>query len=130
MKCCGRGRPFRCGTDSATELEVEPLIGRLRLMTRPWRTQPVAAFTTSGVSRFSAPRWSSTPQRPQLCGSGGRLMTGFPSLNGQHGGRAVAAAEAGTKRGRRIRPLPRAGLALKLLHRLDDIVHAVDIAFR
>ena len=40
--------------------------GRLRLTTTPLRTRRAAAATRSAVSRFSAPRSSCAPQRPQL----------------------------------------------------------------
>ncbi len=40
--------------------------GRAQDTERPARTVAAAAAVTSGVMRFSAPSWSSSPQRPQL----------------------------------------------------------------
>ena len=40
--------------------------GRAHETDRPARTVAAAAAVTSGVMRFSAPSWSSSPQRPQL----------------------------------------------------------------
>ena len=46
-------------------------IGRASEKVLPVLTSPAAATRSSGPIRFWVPRWSSSPQRPQLLGSPG-----------------------------------------------------------
>src|SRR3954467_10548042 len=51
-----------------TGLSTASLVSALRAMEKetPSRTVPIAALRFAGVIRYTAPIWSSAPQRPQL----------------------------------------------------------------
>ncbi len=55
-----------CATGEGLSAEGTVSRGRAHDTVRPERTVAAAAAVTSGVIRFSAPSWSSSPQRPQL----------------------------------------------------------------
>ena len=55
-----------CATGDGLSADDTVSSGRAHDTDRPVRTVAAAAAVTSGVIRFSAPSWSSSPQRPQL----------------------------------------------------------------
>ena len=55
-----------CATGFGLSAEDTVSRGRAHDTGRPVRTVAAAAAVTAGVIRFSAPSWSSSPQRPQL----------------------------------------------------------------